>query len=85
MAIDMNKLGQREGMLTRAASRVRTAHLERQRATKAFNQRLKDANVSALAGDALFEQLRADMQTAKENFSQASIVYEALKVCPPLT
>lgn len=83
--IDMQKLGRKSGMLEMAAVRVRTAHLERQRATKAYNQHIHDTkDVASLKEDPVVEALRLNMQLAKENHNAARQTYEALQACPPL-
>lgn len=82
--IDMAKLGRQGSMAERAADRVRTAHLARQRAARAYKQHMKDAVTSELVGDVVFDQLRADMQTTKENHIAAQQSLEAVLACPPI-
>lgn len=71
-------------MVERAAARVRTAHLARQRAARAYKQHMKDASTPDLAGDVVFDQLRSEMQLTKENHQAALQSYEAVSATPPL-
>lgn len=82
--IDVSKLGPRGSMIDRAADRVRSAHLARQRASRAYKQHMKDARPEELQGDAVFEQLRNDMQITKDNHIAAQQAYEAVSACPPI-
>lgn len=81
----MIKFGTKGSMTDRAARRVSVCYMERQRTVRAYKHYMKDASASALAGDAMFEQLRADMQDAKENHNNAKQIYETVNSCPPLT
>jgi hypothetical protein len=73
------------GILERAAARVRTAHLERQRTQRAYNNHIHGTkDVASLKDDGVVEALRLDMQLAKANDIAARQTYEALKACPPL-
>jgi len=71
-------------MVERAASRVRAAHLARQRAARAYKQHMKDASTPDLVGDVVFDQLRFEMQLTKENHQAALQSYEAVSSTPPL-
>ena len=82
---NMSKVGSRPGsMVDRAADRVRTSYLARKRASRAYNQHMKDAVTSELPGDVVFESLRLDMQITKENHQAAQQSYEAVQACPPM-
>jgi len=82
--ISMSKFGNRGSMVERAADRVCSSYLARQRAARAYKQHMKDASTNELVGDVVFEQLRNDMQTTKDNHISAQQSYEAVSACPPI-
>lgn len=82
--IDTSKLGPRGSMVERAADRVRSAYLARQRTSRVYKQHLKDLNnTTELQGDVVFDELRSNMQIAKENLESSRIAYEAIIAAPP--
>jgi len=68
-----------------AARRVVSSNLERARTYKKYRDAIKDAKDSKeLEHDAVFRQLRDDMQLARDNNESAQQSYEAICAFPPI-
>jgi hypothetical protein len=81
----MNINSNRTSMIEKAASRVRIAHLAKQRALKEYRLHMKNVNVSDIKDDLVHIALHNQKELTRANWEEAVLTYEAVQQSPPIS